>query len=131
MKVFNYRNHNIGKKYVTSASAYKMLTRKTGQTGLNFSPAALYENYYYGTHGKKAYKDLYGREEPDRKSNGYAYGEFLYDLTLAAISEDLKDGYLCKAEFIFDYGIPAKLRAAIKDMRVDYKLFAWEYKRGK
>lgn len=125
MKIFNFKKQKIGKNYIKSASAYKMLARKSNIDSLDFSLDALYEHYYYGTYGADQYKQKYNKEEPDRRTNGYAYGEFMFDLTLKAIQEDLSDGHVCKIEFIYDYSIPWLLRHKIKEYKHSTELFIW------
>lgn len=88
----------------------KKLAERSGMSGLDFSSVAMYEHYYYSSYGHRAYRDEYGREEPDRSINAYAYGEFIFNLTTAMLQEDLVRGDVCRAEFIYDYSLPFLLR---------------------
>jgi hypothetical protein len=118
VKIFNRKKYEIGKKYVKSASAFKKLAERSGMKGLDFSLEAMYEHYYHSTYGQCSYKERYGKEEPDRSTNAYAYGEFVFNLTTAMIQEDLQRGDVCRAEFMYDYALPFLLRDFAKNCDV-------------
>jgi hypothetical protein len=118
MKIFKYRTHDIGKNYVKSASAFKKLAERSDMYNLDYSINALHEHYYHSTYGQRSYKEKYGKEEPDRKTNAYAYGEFVFNLTTDMIKEDLQRGDMCRAEIMFDYSLPFLLRDFVKNCDV-------------
>lgn len=91
-------DRKISKKYLRLASVYRRFAGRNEP--LDFSKEALIECYEHETHGKEV-KSYYGKEA--HKNNGYIYGKWAKDVSVAMWIEDIQKGDACKAEFI--YGI--------------------------
>ena len=88
MKVFRLKG--ISKKYAMRAAYYRRVAR-SHMSGLDFSEEAL-----RALHAKESR----GVGSVDKAVNGYAYGKWLIDLSVAMWVEDIQSGNACKAEFL-------------------------------
>jgi len=89
MKLFKL--NGISKKYALRAAHYRRTAKGQGVSGLDFSEAALRELFDWESRGVGSV---------DKGKNGYAYGKWCVDLSVAMWVEDLLKGDVCKAEFL-------------------------------
>ncbi len=89
MKLFKL--NGISKKYALRAAHYRRTAKGQGVAGLDFSEAALRELFDWESRGVGSV---------DKGKNGYAYGKWCVDLSVAMWVEDLLKGDVCKAEFL-------------------------------
>jgi len=89
MKLFKL--NGISKKYAMRAAHYRRTAKGQGVSGLDFSEAALRELFDWESRGVGGV---------DKGKNGYAYGKWCVDLSVAMWVEDLLKGDVCKAEFL-------------------------------
>jgi hypothetical protein len=76
----------LKKKYLRIASVYRRFAGRSPH--FDFSLESLIECFEYESHGK-----------PASKKNGYVFGKWAKDITVATWREDLEAGLFCKAEF--------------------------------
>jgi hypothetical protein len=89
MKLFKL--NGISKKYAMRAAHYRRTAKGQGVAGLEFSEAALRELLNWESRGIGGV---------DKGKNGYAYGKWCVDLSVAMWVENLQKGDVCKAEFL-------------------------------
>lgn len=85
----------LSRNALSAAWAYRRVAlNESKQFNHDFSLESLMAMYNYETYGKYKYP------EPDKCKNGYAYGKWLMDLTVAMWKEDLMQGNFCKHELL-------------------------------
>lgn len=89
MKRFNLKG--VSKTYALRAAHYRRCAKNQGVTGLDFSETALRELHAWESRGEGSV---------DKSKNGFAYGKWCIDLSVAMWVEDLKKGDFCKVEFL-------------------------------
>jgi len=114
MKLFDYKKYRISKNFLIAASAYRRSVREHhGFTHFDFSIDALKSQYD---------RETFGGSKPDPKINGYTYGKSIFDITMAAVEEDLATGLFCKYELL--QGAGALKRKLISNMMAG-DCFGW------
>jgi len=83
--------NGISKKYALRAAHYRRTAKSQRVAGLDFSEAALRELFDWESRGIGGV---------DKGKNGYAYGKWCVDLSVAMWVEDILKGDFCKAEFL-------------------------------
>jgi hypothetical protein len=83
--------NGISKKYALRAAHYRRTAKSQRVAGLDFSEAALRELFDWESRGIGGV---------DKGRNGYAYGKWCVDLSVAMWVEDILKGDFCKAEFL-------------------------------
>lgn len=81
----------ISKKYALRAALYRRVARGQKVESLDFSETSLRELYAWESCGVGGV---------DKSKNGFAYGKWCVDLSVAMWIEDLAKGDFCKAEFL-------------------------------
>lgn len=89
MKLFKLSG--ISKRYALRAAHYRRTAKSQRVSGLDFDEAALRELYEWESRGIG---------NVDKKKNGYAYGKWCVDLSVAMWIEDLLKGDVIKQEFL-------------------------------
>lgn len=89
MKLFKLKG--ISKTYALRAAHYRRCAKNQGINGLNFNEVALRELHSWESKGEGSM---------DKSKNGFAYGKWCVDLSVAMWVEDIKNGNFCKAEFL-------------------------------
>lgn len=79
----------LSRGFLIAASAYRRQVRE--RSGLDFSRAALLDQYAHETHGAP---------KPDERVNGYTLGKWTLDVTLDAMFEDFMLGLFTKHELM-------------------------------
>lgn len=83
--------NGISKKYALRAAHYRRTAKSQRVAGLDFSEAALRELFDWESRGVGGV---------DKGRNGYAYGKWCVDLSVAMWVEDILKGDFCKSEFL-------------------------------
>lgn len=87
-----YRLKGISKRYAAKAAMYRRYAKSQGGLGaLRFTQVELLELFNYESHGIGSV---------DKKTNGFAYGKWVRDLTVSMMIEDIRNGDMCKIEFL-------------------------------
>lgn len=89
MKLFNL--HGIPKKYALRAAHYRRVARSQNVSGLDFSEKALRDLFVWESRGEGS---------ADKSRNGFAYGKWCVDLSVAMWVESISSGDFCKSEFL-------------------------------
>lgn len=76
----------LTKKYLRLAAVYRRYAGR--KSGFDFSMQALIDRHQFESKGIKAKKD-----------NGYVFGKWAKDISVATWREDIVAGHFCKAEF--------------------------------
>lgn len=76
----------LTKKYLRLASVYRRFAGR--DSGFDFSLGALLDCHAHESNGIKA-----------KKNNGYVFGKWAKDISVATWREDIMAGHFCKAEF--------------------------------
>jgi hypothetical protein len=88
MKAFRIKG--ISKRYAARCALYRRLARGMGGHG-DFSEASMREMYAW---------ESTGRGGVDKQINGFAYGKWVRDVTVAMWREDIENGDFTKYEFL-------------------------------
>jgi hypothetical protein len=83
----------MSRNFLAAAWAYRKAARGHGFMN-GFSLTELSAMFNYETYGKKKFP------EPDKSVNGFAYGKWLMDLTVAMWKEELKTGLFGRLELM-------------------------------
>lgn len=115
MKLFHKRTVGVSKKYAVKAALFRRLASNMGD---KHSPAFSRENLI----AHYQYESL-GGTEPDKKTNGYAAGKFMFDITVSNIIESIKAGEFLACEFTCTAINRLHYTQALADVHVDPKVF--------
>ncbi len=89
MKLFKL--NGVSKKYALRAALYRRVAKSQKNKGFVFDEKALREMHDWESRGVG---------NVDKQKNGFAYGKWCVDLSVAMWVEDLNKGDFCKAEFL-------------------------------
>lgn len=98
------------------ADIYKLFIDKEDLNNLSLDDQALNEMYEFESRGKKLI---------NWRTNGYAVGKHIMDITIAMWEEDIRLGYITKYDFYSDPSLPSWfLDKVIKDVPVEYACYS-------
>ena len=89
MKLFKL--NGIPRKYAFRAAHYRRVARRQGIASLDYSEQALRDLFAWESRGIG---------NADKSTNGFAYGKWCVDLSVAMWVEGINSGDFCKAEFL-------------------------------
>lgn len=93
MKTF--KHPRITKRFALRAAAYRRSAKANGQQKMSFTIEDLDELFLFESCGvrNRSFDEM-------KRTNGFAYGKWVRDLSVAMMLDDISRGDFCKAEFL-------------------------------